>query len=188
MAGESRVTTDHDEIRRWAEERGGRPTIVKGTSDLLRIDFPGYTGEETLEPITWDEFFEKVDENNLAFLYQDRTKDGQVSRFFKLVDRGTVSDRPARSRQSGRATKAAAKAGAKKGAAKKAAAKKTGVKRGAAAKATTKKSAASASRRTAGRTASTKKAGKTTARGGTARKGTSKTLAKSSAKKGRAGR
>lgn len=28
---ESRTTTDHDEIRRWAEERGGRPASVRGT-------------------------------------------------------------------------------------------------------------------------------------------------------------
>lgn len=44
---ESKTTTDHDEIRRWAEERGGE----------------------------------------LAFLYEDQTKDGEVSRFFKLVNR-----------------------------------------------------------------------------------------------------
>jgi hypothetical protein len=39
----SRQTTDHDEIRRWAEERGGHPANVRGTEDrgeeagLLRI-------------------------------------------------------------------------------------------------------------------------------------------------------
>jgi hypothetical protein len=26
---ESKTTTDHDEIRRWAEERGGKPAKVK---------------------------------------------------------------------------------------------------------------------------------------------------------------
>lgn len=34
-----------------------------------------------------DEFFEKFEENNLAFLHQDRTNDGQISRFNKLVRR-----------------------------------------------------------------------------------------------------
>ena len=32
MAG-SKITTDHDEIRKWAEERGGRPATVRSTHD-----------------------------------------------------------------------------------------------------------------------------------------------------------
>src|SRR5690349_12079837 len=88
---EAQVTTDHDEIRRWVEERGGRPAQVKGTerggSALLRIDYPGFSGEDTLEPIEWDEFFEIFDENNLAFLYQEKTADGGQSRFSKFVNR-----------------------------------------------------------------------------------------------------
>ncbi len=30
MAG-AQITTDHDEIRKWAEERGGRPAAVRST-------------------------------------------------------------------------------------------------------------------------------------------------------------
>jgi hypothetical protein len=95
MSGETRVTTDHDEIRRWVEERGGRPatvkaTEVKGKPGILRIDFPGYSGEETLEPISWEEFFRAFEENNLAFLYQETTKDGEISRFSKFVDRDSI--------------------------------------------------------------------------------------------------
>lgn len=83
-------TTDHDTIRKWAEERGGMPATVTTTKQdddagLLRIDFPGYSGEETLETITWEQFFDKFDEQNLQFLYQDQTDDGQVSRFCKLT-------------------------------------------------------------------------------------------------------
>src|SRR5947209_9412676 len=71
----SRTTTDHDEIRRWAEERGGVPSTVAATEQggepgILRIDFPGYSGEGTLEEISWDDFFRKFDENGLAFLYE----------------------------------------------------------------------------------------------------------------------
>ena len=40
---------------------------------------------EGLEEIEWDEFFQKFDESDLAFLYQDRTKDGKISRFHKFV-------------------------------------------------------------------------------------------------------
>ena len=88
---ESNTTTDHEEIRKWVEERGGHPAVVKGTekggSALLRIDYPGYSGDDKLTEITWDEFFEIFDENNLAFLYQEKTADGELSRFSKLVNR-----------------------------------------------------------------------------------------------------
>ena len=93
---ESKTTTNHEEIQRWVEERGGRPAIVKrtekGGSALLRIDYPGFSGEDTLEEIEWDEFFEIFDENNLAFLYQEETADGGQSRFSKFVDRSNAGN------------------------------------------------------------------------------------------------
>jgi hypothetical protein len=88
---ESKTTTDHDEIRRWVQERGGKPASVKGTGGeepgVLRIDFPGRGDEDSLEEISWEEFFDKFEKEKLAFLYQDRTEDGSESRFFKLVNR-----------------------------------------------------------------------------------------------------
>ena len=82
----ARTTTDHDEIRRWVSERGGFPARVKGTEKdggLLRIDYPGFTGEERLQAITWTEFFKGFEKNKLAFLFEDETK----SRFSKLIER-----------------------------------------------------------------------------------------------------
>jgi hypothetical protein len=86
----ARITIDHDEIRDWAEERGAWPAHVVGTGrrgdiGLLRLDFPGYSGEGRLEEISWDEFFEKFDDANLAFLYQEETSSGERSNFNKLV-------------------------------------------------------------------------------------------------------
>lgn len=97
MAGESKLTTDHAVIRRWVEERDGSPARVKATGSrddpgLLRIDFPGYTGKESLERISWDDFFARFEEKNLAFLYQDQVRSGEASRFFKFVQR--ESDAP----------------------------------------------------------------------------------------------
>jgi hypothetical protein len=43
--------------------------------------------DEDLETISWDEWFRKFDEQNLASLYQDQSKDGSTPRFFKLVRR-----------------------------------------------------------------------------------------------------
>ena len=84
---EARTTTDHDQIREWAEARDGHPAMVdtKGSGGILRIDFG--EPEEGLEPIEWDEFFRIFDENELAFLYQDEVKSGKTSRFNKFVER-----------------------------------------------------------------------------------------------------
>jgi hypothetical protein len=66
-------------ICEWAEARGGKPAKVKGTEGLLRIDFG--EPEETLEPISWEEFFEKFDESDVKFLYDPDPN----SRFNKFV-------------------------------------------------------------------------------------------------------
>jgi hypothetical protein len=58
-------TRDHKKIREWAEARGGKPAKVKGMEGLLRIDFG--EPEETLDPISWEEFFEKFDESGVKF-------------------------------------------------------------------------------------------------------------------------
>jgi hypothetical protein len=52
--------TDHETIKRWAEERGGMPATVRGTESdgeagVLCIDFLGGAGEDQLEHISWDE-------------------------------------------------------------------------------------------------------------------------------------
>jgi hypothetical protein len=97
-SAKSLTTTDHEQIREWAEARGGKPSCVRGTGDskdvgLLRIDFPGYGGKQSLQKISWDDFFEKFDEQGLALLYQEKTKDGQASNFNKLVSRRTAKSK-----------------------------------------------------------------------------------------------
>jgi hypothetical protein len=86
QGSETRTTTDRDEIRRWAEAHGGKPAVVKGT-DVLRIDFPGGAGEDELEPVSWEEWFDRFERNNLALLYQERKAEGDDSTFHKLVAR-----------------------------------------------------------------------------------------------------
>ncbi len=84
-----RVTTDHDEIKVWAESRGGRPAVLdnsKGTSGegVLRIKF---AEEIDLIPINWNQFFEAFDENELALIYQEKTDANETSRYHKIVSR-----------------------------------------------------------------------------------------------------
>lgn len=106
------ATIDHDEIRSWAEERGAKPSVVRNVRGpgpgILRLDLPGYS-EGRLEEIEWDEWFEKFDDANLAFVYQEQTARGEMSNFNKLVAResvdlatGKVRTRSDRARSSGK--------------------------------------------------------------------------------------
>ena len=128
------MTTNHDEIRRWVESKGGCPARVKSTGrgkdpGILRIDYPGFSGVETLERMSWDDWFKAFDKNNLAVLYQPST------RFSKLVTRETAAGKkstratPRRATGAKRAT--AKRTTAKRGATKKAATRKTTARRGA---------------------------------------------------------
>ena len=163
----SKVTTDHDEIRRWVEERGGWPAVVKSTRGkgddvgILRIDFPGFSGEGTLEPISWEEFFEKFDREGLAFVYQETTASGQKSNFNEIVKRETVMERAGK-RSRARKTSA-------RGKSEKRGTRATG---GAKKAATRRKGAAGAGKSSTGRKSST--ARKTVARKSSGGKSTSR--------------
>lgn len=84
-------TTDHEEILRWAEQHGGTPACVIGVGKdgdvgLIRIDFPGYSGEESLAPISWEDWFAKFEERKLALVYREQDQ------FNKLVSRDSTGD------------------------------------------------------------------------------------------------
>lgn len=86
----SRTLIDHDEIKSWAEERGGSPATASDTKDgddvgVIRLDFA--RDDEGLETIGWDALFAKFDDDRLALIIQDETADGEQSSFNKLVSR-----------------------------------------------------------------------------------------------------
>lgn len=86
--GETLWTTDHDVIRAWAEARGAKPATVPGTEHgdrlgVLTFDFPGFGGED-LREVSWDEWFRTFDERGLRFIFQEHTRDGNDSNFFRL--------------------------------------------------------------------------------------------------------
>jgi hypothetical protein len=86
--GRSLITTDHEVIRHWADERDAHPAKVPGTEHegrpgVLRFDFPGYGGGD-LEEISWDDWFTTFDERELNFIFQEHKKDGSQSNFFRL--------------------------------------------------------------------------------------------------------
>lgn len=82
------TTTNHDEIRKWAEAKGGKPAAVERTHQgddvgIIRIMFPDSKQSEhqNLTEISWDEFFVQFDEKQLALIYETD------SLFSKLVSR-----------------------------------------------------------------------------------------------------
>jgi hypothetical protein len=88
----SKITTDHKVIKTWVEQHGGHLARVRGTGNqndpgILRIDFPGGSGEDVLQEVNCDQCFDKFEENHLAFLYQKKKASGEDSTFFKLIKR-----------------------------------------------------------------------------------------------------
>jgi Rho termination factor, N-terminal domain len=85
--GRSLVTTSHEVIRQWAEQRDGQPATVPGTEHgnrlgVLRFDFGGDSDE--LRHVSWDEWFATFDDRRLNFIYQEERTDGRPSNFFRL--------------------------------------------------------------------------------------------------------
>ncbi len=83
----NRMTIDHELVRAWAENREGYPGRAKGVGEegTLKIGFK--EKESGLEKVTWEEFFEIFDENDLAFVYESGANDDKSNRFFKFVRR-----------------------------------------------------------------------------------------------------
>ncbi|PZR52185.1 hypothetical protein DNL40_13385 [Xylanimonas oleitrophica] len=91
MTSETKTTTDHEEVRRWVDARGGTPAVVRDARDdgggVLRIDFPGGVGGDRIETVSWDEWFSVFEDRGLALRYQAEKADGGDSTFAKLVSR-----------------------------------------------------------------------------------------------------
>jgi hypothetical protein len=88
------TTTNHGEIRTWAEAHGGKPAAVTRThSDadvgIVRIMFPDAPNSEhdALTEISWDEFFKEFELRKLALLYDPG------SLFSKIIGRDTAQKR-----------------------------------------------------------------------------------------------
>lgn len=99
MPGASACTTDRDTIKRWVERRRGRPAAIRARSREdyeaapPRIDFPEYRSTGVMRRISWDEFFRKFERKRLAFIYQEQTPTGELSRFFRFVYRDAAMAR-----------------------------------------------------------------------------------------------
>lgn len=66
-------TADPDEVQDWIEERGGEPAVAKEGSGELRVNFGG---SEEVEAISWKEFREILDEEELMMVYEQDSLTG----------------------------------------------------------------------------------------------------------------
>ncbi|OWO92628.1 hypothetical protein B5E41_21325 [Rhizobium esperanzae] len=78
------TTADYNRIRHWIEARGGHPARIKDATDseTVRVDF----SSETQGEISWDEFFQGLDDSRRAFLHRTKAQDDRA-RFGKIVRR-----------------------------------------------------------------------------------------------------
>jgi hypothetical protein len=99
---ETRLLTEHDDIRTWAAARMGAPAVVDispqgGTQPMLRIVFDqqSYQDQDRAERapnsggydlVEWDEWFRLFDEANLALVVGPEVG-GRRDSFHELVRR-----------------------------------------------------------------------------------------------------
>lgn len=77
------MTIDHERTRERRGERDLWPAAAKSThSDgdrgLVRIDSPDLSAGDSLENVSWDEWFEKFDHSDLVLLHQRKSSGGGV--------------------------------------------------------------------------------------------------------------
>ena len=67
-----KTTTDHDEIRTWVDEHGGRPSLRERKDTMpgiIDINFDTLENNNIEETISWDEFFDIFDSLNMQFRF-----------------------------------------------------------------------------------------------------------------------
>ena len=90
-------TTDQDSIRSWIEEHDGVPAVIDGTTNedsagSLRIVFG--RPDDTVQPISWEEFFGIFESRKLQFRYDDMAPPGQEGWLCAFEDRDQPRDVP----------------------------------------------------------------------------------------------
>lgn len=90
------ATRNHDRIRRWVTERGGRPVATDSDSDGgtpgIGFQFPEMDEDGGDTSMEWDTFFERFEEEELTFAYAGDTNDLDSSEACRLVPRDRLGD------------------------------------------------------------------------------------------------
>ena len=78
------ITIEHAQIIDWTRTRGGYTGVDRPSpqNQLPVICFSNETGE-----VSWDEWIAVFEHGAWAFIYQDRTPEGELSRTWKIIPR-----------------------------------------------------------------------------------------------------
>jgi hypothetical protein len=103
-ASSAKSLTDPEESRQCVDEPGATPAREQEPGSdthagLIRFDFPGHIGEQSLEAIGWDEWFKKFKESNLALLVQDDIATGLGRTLSPTSRNGTKAKKKAQARR-----------------------------------------------------------------------------------------
>lgn len=92
----AKILTSRDDIRQWAEARGGNPMLMDtpdgtGTRTLLQLTFgqhainvDGNEGPDRIggfQLVAWDDWFDALDEANLSLRVSDDPAGGSEAEF-----------------------------------------------------------------------------------------------------------
>jgi hypothetical protein len=107
--GETETTTEHDTIREWVEERGSTAAQVTepaGDDPGSLAIIPEGQMDDSVREVSWEEFFEIFEDEELAFVHQTEKDDPEEQWFCQFTERGesTESDAPSTSESEGRDT------------------------------------------------------------------------------------
>ncbi|WP_440006977.1 hypothetical protein [Halomicrococcus sp. SG-WS-1] len=94
-AVESKITTDRETIRNWADERNLEPVrrTTAGTEEpSVRLVHDAETGRSGHEEVSWDEFFDRFEDEQLAFMYQEFDSVDDEVEFAEVIDRTSIDD------------------------------------------------------------------------------------------------
>ena len=89
------VTTNHQTITQWVEQHGGRPATAEASDHsvgYLRIKFPDMDEADELATVSWREWLNEFESEELAFVYRDQAERDDLSGIYKLVDRTTAAE------------------------------------------------------------------------------------------------
>lgn len=96
-----KITTNHDEIIKWANKHGGFPTIFDDPTARedkvgLRLDFQGKRDEKYMNEaiigkhVVWEDFFELFEKIDLAFMYRTEDEPEDITLAYKLIPRSFI--------------------------------------------------------------------------------------------------
>lgn len=98
------VTTNHDQIRKWVRKYNGKPAIIddvaaKADRIGLRIEFfeqkkkknDEFLSKRHVLTVTWNKFFEIFDDQELAFMYADKSIVRDPTLKFRFIKKDNIT-------------------------------------------------------------------------------------------------